>query len=262
MTHPHVNIQLLSDTFILRAPRKQWLCLYFAHHCVPSSLHGAITEWELSQVCWMSDWTWFLWCWVLARKGTNGSPEHLTGLLPWLLEFKCIFPVVLDQVAITKSHRLGGVINNGSLFFTVLGDESPSSCCQHGEDPLSVAEIWHLKIPRWGCQHGEDTLVVAELVSHCILMCRQKVEVSSDSSLQFSSVTRLCQTLCDPMDCSKPGFPVHHQLPELVQTHIYRVSDAIQPLILCRPLLLLPSIFPSIRVFSNEPVLSIRWPKY
>ena len=115
MTHPHVNIQLLSDTFILRAPRKQWLCLYFAHHCVPSSLHGASTEWELSQVCWMSDWTWFLWCWVLARKGTNGSPEHLTGLLPWLLEFKCIFPVVLDQVAITKSHRLGGVINNGEF---------------------------------------------------------------------------------------------------------------------------------------------------
>ena len=93
------------------------------------------------------------------------------------------------------------------------------------------------------------TLVVAQLASHCILMCRHKVEVSSDSSLQFSSVTRLCQTLCDPMDCSTPGFPVHHQLPELAQTHIYQVNDAIQPLILCLSLLLLPSIFPSIRVF-------------
>ena len=45
----------------------------------------------------------------------------------------------------------------------------------------------------------------------------------------FSSVAQLCPTLCDPMDCSTPGFPVHHQLPELAQTHIHRVGDAIQP---------------------------------
>ena len=48
-------------------------------------------------------------------------------------------------------------------------------------------------------------------------------------SVQFSSVTQSCLTLCDPMDCSTPGFPVHHQLPELAQTHIHWVSDAIQP---------------------------------
>ena len=108
-----------------------------------------------------------------------------------------------------------------------------------------------------------NTVRTLLLQSWClILMCRQKVEMSSDSSLQFNSVTQLCQTLCDRMDCSTPGFPVHHQLPELAQTLIYGVSDAIQPLILCHPLLLPPSIFPSIRVFSNEPVLSIRWPKY
>ena len=46
---------------------------------------------------------------------------------------------------------------------------------------------------------------------------------------QFSSVAQLCLTLCDPMDCSTPGFPVHHQLPELAQIHVHRVSDAIQP---------------------------------
>ena len=63
------------------------------------------------------------------------------------------------------------------------------------------------------------------------------------------------------MDCSTPGFPVHHQLSELIQTHVHQVSDAIQHLILCHPLLL-PSIFPSFRVFSNESVLPIRWPKY
>ena len=61
------------------------------------------------------------------------------------------------------------------------------------------------------------------------------------------------------MDCSTPAFPVYHQLPELTQTHI---GDAIQHLILCRPLLLPPAIFPSIRVFSSGSVLHIRWPKY
>ena len=80
--------------------------------------------------------------------------------------------------------------------------------------------------------------------------------------LQFSSVAQSCLTLCDPMDCSMPGFPVHLQLLELAQTHVRRVSDAIQPSHLCRPLLLLPLIFPSIRVFSSESALHIRWPKY
>ena len=87
---------------------------------------------------------------------------------------------------------------------------------------------------------------------------------------QFSSVAQSCPTLCDPVDCSTPGFPVHPQLPELIQTHVHRIGDAIQPshplsshhLILCHPLLLLPSIISSIRVFSNESVLRIRWPKY
>ena len=60
------------------------------------------------------------------------------------------------------------------------------------------------------------------------------------------------------MDCSMSGFPVPHYLPEFAQTHVCWVSDAI----LCCPLLLLPSVFPSIRVFSNELVLCIRWPKY
>ena len=64
------------------------------------------------------------------------------------------------------------------------------------------------------------------------------------------------------MDCSMTGFPVHHQLPELTQTHVHRVSDAIQPSHPLLSLLLLPSIFSSIRVFSNELALHIRWPKF
>ena len=67
---------------------------------------------------------------------------------------------------------------------------------------------------------------------------------------------------CNPRDCSTRGFPIHHQLPELAQTHIQRVSDNIQPFHPLRPFLLPCSIFPSIRVFSNESVLHIRWPKY
>ena len=85
---------------------------------------------------------------------------------------------------------------------------------------------------------------------------------------QFSSVVLLCPTEgwdpqgCNPMDCSMPGLPVHHQCLDLTQTHVHRVGDAIQP---SHPLFSPsppPSIFPSIRVFQNESVLRIRWPKY
>ena len=77
--------------------------------------------------------------------------------------------------------------------------------------------------------------------------------------IEFSSVAQPCLTLCDLMDCNTPGFPIHHQLPELVQTHAHWVGDATQQ---THPLLLPPSIFPSIRVFSHESVLCTRWPKY
>ena len=72
--------------------------------------------------------------------------------------------------------------------------------------------------------------------------------------------SKSCPTLCDPLDCSTPGFPVLHQLPELAQTNVPCVDDVIY-LIFNHPLLLLPSTFPSIRVFSNESALCIRWPK-
>ena len=74
-------------------------------------------------------------------------------------------------------------------------------------------------------------------------------------------IIMLFWNLWDPID-NTTGCPVHQQLPELAHTHAHWVSDAIQPLVLCRPLLLLPSVFPIIRLFSNESVLRIRWPKY
>ena len=87
-------------------------------------------------------------------------------------------------------------------------------------------------------------------------------QVLVSSSVQFSSVAQSCPTLCDPMDCSTPGFPVHHQLPKLTQTHVHQVGDAIQP---SHPL-----SSPSPPAFSlsqhqglsSESVLRIRWPKY
>ena len=81
-------------------------------------------------------------------------------------------------------------------------------------------------------------------------------------SVQFNSVVWSCPTLCDPMDYSMPGFPVHHQVLKLVQTHDHHVGDAMQP---SHPLLSLsPPAFnlSYIKIFSNELVLCIKWPKY
>ena len=83
-----------------------------------------------------------------------------------------------------------------------------------------------------------------------------------NNAIQFSSVTQSCPILCNPKNSSTPGFPVHHQLSELAQTHVQQVGVPSSHLILFCPLLLLPSFFPSIRVFSSESVLCIRWPKY
>ena len=76
------------------------------------------------------------------------------------------------------------------------------------------------------------------------------------------AIAKLCPILCDPTDCRMLSFPILHHLLEFAQTHVHWVGDAIHHLILCHPLLLLPSIFASIRVFSNELALRIRWPKY
>ena len=88
--------------------------------------------------------------------------------------------------------------------------------------------------------------------------------VSNPLSLpvQFHSVAQLCPTLCDPMNHSTPGLPVYHQLPNLLNLMPIELVMPSSHLILCHPLLLLPSILPSIRVFSNESVIPIGWPKY
>ena len=101
--------------------------------------------------------------------------------------------------------------------------------------------------------------------SHCHNVSKQLNAMlgSLDLFNQTNSVhSQLCPTLCDPMGCSTPGLPVHRQLLEFTQIHVHGVSDAIQP---SHPLLSpSPPAFnlSSIRVFSNESVISIRWPKY
>ena len=90
----------------------------------------------------------------------------------------------------------------------------------------------------------------------------KKSSHQSHFSISVSSVTQSCLTLCNSINCSTPGFPVHHQFPELAQTHVHRVGDAIQP---SHPLPSPspgPSIVPRVRVFCNESALRIRWPKY
>ena len=88
------------------------------------------------------------------------------------------------------------------------------------------------------------------------------IKIYAPFFIQFSSVTQSCLTLSDPMDCSRPGLPVHHQLPEFTQTHVHWVSDAIQ---LSHSLSFPPPPtfnLSQIRVFLNESVLHIRWPKH
>ena len=90
----------------------------------------------------------------------------------------------------------------------------------------------------------------------------EKMLKINNCSVQFSSVTQSCPTLCDPMNRSTPGLPVHHQLLEFIQTHVHQLSDAIQPSHpLSSPSPPAPNP-PSIRVFSKESTLRMKWPKY
>ena len=102
----------------------------------------------------------------------------------------------------------------------------------------------------------------AAFFQHKSKACGKPMWSESISAFCCCLVAQLCLTLCDPMDCSTPGFPVLHHLLELLKLMSIESVMPFNHLILCHSLLLLPSIFPSIRVFSNESALCIRWPKY
>ena len=94
----------------------------------------------------------------------------------------------------------------------------------------------------------------------CFIKCQTHYNFSVN--IQFSLVAQLCLTLCNPMNPSTLGLPVHHQLQDPPKLMFIELVMPSNHLIFCCPLLLLPSIFPSIRVFSNKSALCIRWPKY
>ena len=126
------------------------------------------------------------------------------------------------------------------------------------EDPLEKGVATHSGTLAWRIPSTEEPGRLQSLGSQ-----RVGHNCATNFHFQFSSVQSLSRVwLFATPWTGMPGFPVHHQLPEFSQTHVRWVSDAINHLILCHPLLLLPSIFPSIRVFSSESVLHIRWPKY
>ena len=102
--------------------------------------------------------------------------------------------------------------------------------------------------------------VTGQMVNIQKINCISLKQQSMLENQLLSSINQSCLTLCNPIDCSTPGFPVLHQLLALVQS--IKLVMPSNHLILCRPLLLLPSNFPSIRDFSNGSVLCISWPKY
>ena len=101
----------------------------------------------------------------------------------------------------------------------------------------------------------------SNIISHPVVLLFWMVSCKLNS-VQFSSAAQSCLTLCDPINHSTPGLPVHHQLLEFTQTHVHQVGDAIQPSHPLSSSFLPAPIPPSIRVFSNESTLHMRWPKY
>ena len=115
-----------------------------------------------------------------------------------------------------------------------------------------------------------NIVLVSAMYQHESAICPRPLEPPSHLpphsicfiSVQFSSVAQSCPTLCDPMNCSMPGLPVHHQLRSSLKLTFIELVMPSSHLILCHPLFLLPPIPPSSRVFSNESTFHMRWPKY
>ena len=117
-------------------------------------------------------------------------------------------------------------------------------------------------LSRWG-HLGPLVSSVLSLIIPRTILCSKALFCQGNFVINcYCSVAKLCLTLCDPMDCSTPGFPVLHCLLEFVELMSIEAVMPSNHLILCRPLLLLPLILTSVRVFSNESALCIKWPKY
>ena len=189
--------------------------------------------------------------WQLLKQLTLQLPSHPT-LSPEYVPSEAPTPLLVAAFPVT-AHS-----------WTRLKCPSPGERTDRPSPPTRARECY-LAIK--GMNSGPYSNVGESQNDHTKRKRAGQTEKSSDCMApllqhsRFSSVAQSCPTLCDRMDCSTLGFPVHHQLPELAQTHVHQVSDAIPPLHPLSSLLLLPLIFPSISIFSNESVLPIRWPK-
>ena len=132
-----------------------------------------------------------------------------------------------------------------------------------------LLEVSNVNIPRWDLLSWILYSPPLPMALHAAAKPRKHMSLWLSSllfplSLQLCccSLTQSCPALCDPMDCSTPGFPVVHHLQSALKLMSIESVMPSNHLSLCHPILLLPSVFPSTRVFSNELVLCIRWPKY
>ena len=170
-----------------------------------------------------------------------------------------VFPILNPLPPPSSSH------SSGSSQCT--SPEHPVSCIEPGlaicftYDNIHVSVLFSQTIPPLPSP-TESKRLFFTFVSLAVSHIGHCYHFSKFHIYQFSSVAQSCPTLCDPMNHSMPGLPVHHQFLEFTQTHVHLVNDGIQP---SHPLLS-PSppapIFPTIRVFSNESALCMRWPKY
>ena len=173
-----------------------------------------------------------------------GISDHLTCLLRKLYAGQEAAEPDIEQ---QTGSKLGGV-HQGCIL---------SPCLFNFYAQYIMQNAW-LDEAQAGIKTAERNISNLRYADDSTLMAESEEELKS----LFNSVAQSHLTLCYPMDCSTPGFPVHHQLPELTQTHVLRVGDAIQP---SHPLLSpSPPAFnlSGIRVFSSESPLRIRWPKY
>ena len=125
--------------------------------------------------------------------------------------------------------------------------------CIPSSSGLHLSELSAMTCPSWVTLHS----MAHSFTELCAPLYNNKAVILEGEAIPNSSFNdaQSCPTRCNPMDCSMPGFPVHHQLLELAQILVYWIDDAVDHLILFCPLLLLPLIFLSIRVFSDESVL-------
>ena len=119
------------------------------------------------------------------------------------------------------------------MFYTInlQSQLKVTQSCPTLYDPMDLVHgILQARILEWVSLSLLQGILPTQGLNPGLPCCRQILnQLSQSAACQFSSVAQSCLTLCDPMDCSTPGFPVHHQLLELTQTHVHRVRDAIQP---------------------------------